>query len=166
MSLGDEERILGVDGGAMAVKKITASFGVDKCPQLINKPKLFFLELRRADEDEKYYMGGMGGTLPPDDDDFLIAFSSTKGHRYPFHSRFKFSETKLSIKSLGSPFISCLMQILRANSHKQDLMTILTKVNKALSELYTHTADEDQRSQLISYQLSSLTKKVYFPNFH
>ena len=178
MSHGNEEGILGIDSQAIPVDDITAKFqGGDQCPQLVTKPKLFFLQACRGDvEDNGYYVPRGPSSqdvyadsdyvqeMPvklPSDADFLIAYSTTKG--YISHRRFTDSTAiaRAYGKSLGSWFISCLVQVLRANSHKEDLMTMLTRVNKAMSELYT---DGTERKQ-ISCQLSMLTKKVYFVNF-
>lgn len=177
MSHGNEEGILGTDSQAIPVDDITAKFqGGDNCPQLVTKPKLFFLQACRGDVDDKGYYVPRGPSsqdvyadsdtfqeMPvklPSDADFLIAYSTTKG--YVSHRRFTDSARAAAAngKSLGSWFISCLVQVLRANSHKEDLMTMLTRVNKAMSEFYTEGG-----SKQISCQLSMLTKKVYFAGF-
>jgi len=177
MSHGNEEGILGIDSQAIPVDDITAKFqGGDQCPQLVTKPKLFFLQACRGDVDDKGYYVPRGPRsqdvyadsdhfqeMPvklPSDADFLIAYSTTKG--YVSHRRFIDSARTAAAygESLGSWFISCLVQVLRANSHKEDLMTMLTRVNKAMSEFYTEGG-----SKQISCQLSMLTKKVYFASF-
>ena len=178
MSHGNGEGILGIDSEAIPVDDITAKFqGGDQCPQLVTKPKLFFFQACRGDVDDKGYHVPRGPSsqdvyadsdnlqeMPvklPSDADFLIAYSTTKG--YVSHRRFT-DDTRFASahgESLGSWFISCLVQVLRANSHKEDLMTMLTRVNKAMSEFYTEGTGRKQ----ISCQLSMLTKKVYFANF-
>lgn len=177
MSHGNEEGILGIDSQAIPVDDITAKFqGGDQCPQLVAKPKLFFLQACRGDVDDKGYYVPRGPSsedvyadsdnfqeMPvklPSDADFLIAYSTTKG--YVSHRRFTDSARTAAAygESLGSWFISCLVQVLRANSHKEDLMTMLTRVNKAMSEFYT-----ERGAKQISCQLSMLTKKVYFASF-
>lgn len=180
MSHGNEEGILGVDSQAIPVDDITAKFqGGNKCPQLVTKPKLFFLQACRGDVDDKGYYVPMASRGPqssevyadsdnfeempvklPSDADFLIAYSTTKG--YVSHRRFTDSARSAAKhgKSLGSWFISCLMQVLCDKSHREDLMTMLTRVNQAMTEFYTEGG-----SKQISCQLSMLTKKVYFANF-
>lgn len=177
MSHGNEEGILGIDSQAIPVDDITGKFqGGDKCPQLVTKPKLFFFQACRGDVDDGgYYVPRGPGSkdvyadsdhfqeMPvklPSDADFLVAYSTTKG--YVSHRRFTDSARSAAAlgESLGSWFISCLVQVLCDNSHKEDLMTMLTRVNKAMSEFYT-----DGGSKQISCQLSMLTKKVYFANF-
>ena len=177
MSHGNEDGILGIDSEAIPVDDITAKFqGGDKCPQLVTKPKLFFLQACRGDVDDKGYYVPRGPIssdvyadsdrfeeMPvklPSDADFLIAYSTTKG----FVSHRKFTDSaRYAVghgEQLGSWFISCLVQVLCNNSHREDLMTMLTRVNKAMSEFYTEGG-----SKQISCQLSMLTKKVYFANF-
>ena len=177
MSHGNEEGILGIDSQAIPVDDITAKFqGGNQCPQLVTKPKLFFLQACRGDVDDKGYYVPRGPSsqdvyadsdnfqeMPvklPSDADFLIAYSTTRG--YVSHRRFTDSARTAAAygESLGSWFISCLVQVLLANSNKEDLMTMLTRVNKAMSEFYTEGG-----SKQISCQLSMLTKKVYFASF-
>ncbi|XP_068681135.1 caspase-3-like [Montipora foliosa] len=176
MSHGNERGILGVDCQTVAVEKITAKFQGDQCPQLSTKPKLFFLQACRGEVDDVGYLvhqgqgshvcadAGEEGEMPvklPSDADILIAYSTTKG--YLSHRRFtvNIKDAERYGKILGSWFISCLMQVLQQYSHKEDLMTMLTRVNNSLSKQYS----EPDGCKQISCQLSMLTKKVYFVNF-
>ena len=162
MSYGSAAHILGADGRAIGIQDIIAMFRSDMCPQLRNKPKLFFLGAGIAELDEWQFYNycfeygdprhyGMHLTLPQDAD-LLIAYSSRKN---AFHGRYL--EGAWSGPSHGPSFIFWLMQVLRANSNKEDLMTMLTRVSKAMSE--------DESMQMLC-QLSTLTKKVYFRNFN
>lgn len=175
MSHGDDEGILGIDSQSVPVDSITAKFKGSKCPQLATKPKLFFLQACRGTvgdngynvpemQDQVIADAGEGEEMPvklPTDADFLIAYSTTKG--YLSHRRFTVDRerAKRDSKILGSWFISSLMQIFQEYSPREDLMTMLTRVNKSLSQLYS----EPNGCKQISCQLSMLTKKVYFVNF-
>lgn len=175
MSHGDEEGILGTDSQSVPVDSIIAKFQGNKCPQLATKPKLFFLQACRGkDDDNGYHVpqmqdqviadAGEKEEMPvklPTDADVLIAYSTTKG--YLSHRRFtvNMKDAKLYSTKLGSWFISCLVQIFLQYSHREDLMTMLTRVNNSLSQLYS----EPNGCKQISCQLSMLTKKVYFANF-
>lgn len=175
MSHGNEEGILCSDHKAIPVEEIMEKFrgGMDACPQLAKKPKLFFIQACRGEVEDKGYFVPRGPKdvysdtadieMPvklPSDADFLIAYSTTKGTLS--HRRFtvdrKYAEAHKA--SLGSWFISCLVQVLCENSHKEDLMTMLTRVNRAMCECYSEAG-----SKQISCQLSMLTRKVYFSNF-
>lgn len=173
MSHGNEEGVLGVDSRSTPVDDITAKFQGGKCPQLATKPKLFFIQACRGDVDDEGYLvpRGPGHVYPdadeempvklPSDADFLIAYSTTKG--YLSHRRFTVNARVAAThgKILGSWFISCLVQVLHEYSHKEDLMTMLTRVNKSMSREYTVPG----RCKQISCQLSMLTKKVYFASY-
>ncbi|XP_044173683.1 caspase-3-like isoform X2 [Acropora millepora] len=175
MSHGDEEGILGADSQSVPVDSIIAKFQGNKCPQLATKPKLFFLQACRGKVDDNGYHvpemqdqviadAGEKEEMPvklPTDADVLIAYSTTKG--YLSHRRFtvNMKDAKLYSTKLGSWFISCLVQIFLQYSHREDLMTMLTRVNNSLSQLYS----EPNGCKQISCQLSMLTKKVYFANF-
>ncbi|XP_074635077.1 caspase-3-like isoform X2 [Acropora palmata] len=175
MSHGDEEGILGADSQSVPVDSIIAKFRGNKCPQLATKPKLFFLQACRGkDDDNGYHVpqmqdqviadAGEKEEMPvklPTDADVLIAYSTTKG--YLSHRRFtvNMKDAKLYSTKLGSWFISCLVQIFLKYSHREDLMTMLTRVNNSLSQLYS----EPNGYKQISCQLSMLTKKVYFASF-
>lgn len=176
MSHGNKEGILCRDHKTISVETIMEKFqgNNDACPQLATKPKLFFVQACRGEIDDKGYFVPRGpkdvypntsdnNEMPvklPSDADFLIAYSTTKGTIS--HRRFtvdrRYAETHK--ESLGSWFISCLVQVLCENSHKEDLMTMLTRVNRAMCEFYTEGG-----SKQISCQLSMLTRKVYFSNF-
>lgn len=169
MSHSDKKGILGVDGKSIPVDDITAKFKGNGCSQLLNKPKLFFLQACRGDFDnEGHYVPttsfpGQMLVKQPLDADFLIAFSTTKG--YIFHRRFGVSEPNIWKAGVhgsrfGSRYIQCLMQILRAHSEREDLLTMLTRVTNTMNEF-----DSESGGKQISYHLSTLRKKVYFPTF-
>lgn len=176
MSHGNEEGILCSDHETISVENIMEKFqgNNDACPQLATKPKLFFVQACRGEIDDKGYFAPRGPKevypdtsdnkeMPvklPSDADFLIAYSTTKGTIS--HRRFTVDrrDAETHKESLGSWFISCLVQVLCENSHKEDLMTMLTRVNRAMCEFYTEGG-----SKQISCQLSMLTRKVYFSNF-
>ena len=172
MSHGNKDGILGIDGEAIRLDNIMEKFQGGKCPQMATKPKLFFIQACRGNIDDDGYLvpRGPGHVYPdsieempvklPSDADFLIAYSTTKG--YLSHRRFTDDARLAEIedKTLGSWFISCLVQVFQKYSHKEDLMTMLTRVNNSLCKLYTVNSCKQ-----ISCQLSMLTKKVYFANY-
>ena len=176
MSHGNEEGILASDSQTVSVDDITAKFQGGMCPQLATKPKLFFLQACRGDVDDDGYVVNRGpGRVYPDagDDieempvklpseaDFLIAYATTRG--YVSYRRYTAKKTDAAAhgKMLGSWFISCLVQVFQKYSHKEDLMTMLTRVNNSMCKVYTMPGGCKQ----ISCQLSMLTKKVYFANY-
>lgn len=171
MSHGSQEGITTADRRYIKVDEITAMFCGDQCPALATKPKLFFIQACRGNVDDKGFvprnctieadtqddLNDVPVTVP-NDIDFLVAYSTTKGktsHRQymPNHEHMK-----KHMPSMGSWFISCLTQVVPAYAHKEDLVTMLTRVNRAMSDLYTVEGFKQA-----SCFLSMLTKKVYFP---
>lgn len=178
MSHGDETGILCKHGETIPVDEITAKFrgGKESCPQLVGKPKLFFIQACRGKVDDKGYWvtngqesdnvladSAQSEELPvklPSEADFLISYSTTAGcisHR-------RFTDSTMNgerhSEKLGSWFISCLVKVLQENSHVDDLMTMLTKVNQEMIKYRT-----DGGSKQIPCHLTMLTRKVYFANF-
>ena len=187
MTHGDEDGLKGVDdrNESIDVEEITSLFQGDKCPQLVTKPKLFFIQACRGSKTDSGSVvpkGGPGDDIVPDSEvkeitrkrkrspvvmkvpseaDFLIAFSTTK-HCMSYRN-FTDNVQLMAQQSatMGSWFISSMVQVFRAYSHQDDLMTMLTRVNKSLAELYTGE-NPSSGSKQMSCQLSMLTKKVYF----
>ncbi|PFX24689.1 Caspase-3 [Stylophora pistillata] len=174
MSHGDETGILCKHGETIPVEEITAKFrgGNKSCPQLVGKPKLFFIQACRGKFDDKGYGlesdnvvadNAQYEEMPvklPSEADFLISYSTTVG--CISHRRFTDSTVygERHREKLGSWFISCLVKVLHENSHTDDLMTMLTKVNQEMTKYKT-----DGGSKQISCHLTMLTRKVYFANF-
>ena len=177
MSHGDDRGIKCKNGETIPVDEITSKFrgGDESCPQLAGKPKLFFLQACRGIVDDKGYRHAASSqdddvvadsfssertslTLPSDAD-FLISYSTTTGYK----SYRKFTMPTASAppsETLGSWFIFTLMRVLRENSHKDDLMTMLTKVNQEMIKYAT-----GKGCKQIPSHVSMLTRKVFFTNF-
>lgn len=174
MSHGSQKGIVTSDHRHMQVEEITAMFTGDQCPYLGNKPKLFFIQACRGDvDDEGFKLHSRGfndaqadtvtehDEIPvtlPSDMDMLVAYSTTKGKAAYRQFMPDGDMMQKHLQSMGSWFISCLTQVLLVYSHQEDLLTMLTRVNQAMSELYTIKGFKQ-----ISCYLSMLTKKVYFP---
>lgn len=177
MSHGDDRGIKCKNGETIPVDEITSKFrgGDESCPQLAGKPKLFFLQACRGIVDDKGYRHAASSqdddvvadsfssertslTLPSDAD-FLISYSTTTG--YKSYRRFIMPTAGAPLsETLGSWFIFTLMRVLRENSHKDDLMTMLTKVNQEMIKYAT-----GKGCKQIPSHVSMLTRKVFFTNF-
>ncbi|EDO31564.1 predicted protein, partial [Nematostella vectensis] len=166
MSHGGKNGILTNDLNFVDVDEITGKFQGTNCPQLATKPKLFFIQACRGDDVDKGYRGHRNHhheeELPvtlPSEADFLIAYSTTKGkvsfRRYTPDCAYM----EANLASMGSWFISCLVDVLLAYSHREDLMSMLTRVNHAMASLYSNAGNKQ-----MACQLSMLTKKLYFAN--
>ena len=137
----------------------------DKCPSMAGKPKLIFAQACRGhSSDSGYYLGrgvsdlqrdGKGNSPAvciPSDSDILIAYATSPGRvanknvDYYAHSE----------PIAHSWFLDALCQVLEAYAHKDDLLSMLTKVNRHVSLF----GNSDIGMQVPS-QFSTLTKKVF-----
>ena len=133
MTHGLEGCVYGVDGNSIGIPNISKLFKPDKCPSLLNKPKIFFFQ---ACQGESVMEGSCKTTLKgtdiehdsphqildvPLEADFLIAHSTMPGY-LAYRS-----------KSEGSWFISTLIECLQKYHKDEDLLSILIKVNNEMS---------------------------------
>ncbi|XP_017775836.1 PREDICTED: caspase-1-like [Nicrophorus vespilloides] len=137
-------------------------FSGDKCPSLAGKPKLVFIQACRGEEldagvsvfaapvmkdsaQKTYKLPAMA--------DFLIMYSTTEGH-YSFRS-----------PNNGSWMIQCLCAELLQRSAVNDLMTILTFVNRRMAIDFQSNVPSNRnfdKMKQIGSVVSSLTRILYF----
>ena len=182
MTHGDAKGLKGTDDQqkSIAVEQVTSLFTGNKCPQMMTKPKLFFIQAcRGVREDQGYFVprGHISKSDQVTDDaeeemvmkmpseaDILVAYSTTKDHR-AYRRITDDEQAMLEHRSaMGSWFISCMVQVFKKFSGKEDLMTMMVKVNRAMTQLYTG-GDPASGYRQISCQLSMLTKKLYFAKY-
>ncbi|XP_068537448.1 caspase-3 [Anas acuta] len=155
LSHGDEGLIYGTDG-PLELKAVTSLFRGDKCRSLAGKPKLFFIQACRGTELDS----GVEADSGPDEmmcqkipveADFLYAYSTAPGY-YSWRNAAE-----------GSWFIQSLCRVLKEHARKLELMQILTRVNRRVSEYesYSNRPDFNAKKQ-IPCIVSMLTKEFYF----
>ncbi|KAJ8966557.1 hypothetical protein NQ314_003452 [Rhamnusium bicolor] len=138
-------------------------FTADKCPTLAGKPKLFLLQSCQGlntDPGIKLVQrpvrtetdGQFLSYRIPIYADFLIIYATFKGH-YAFRNR-----------GAGSYFITVLCEELEKLAYKENLLTILTIVNRRVAvEFESNHKDPDKNDKKqIPYFKSSLTRLVQF----
>ena len=158
---GTVGKLAGCDGNYIAIHSILDKFTQGKCPSLSKKPKIFFIQACQGEEVQEMFTlqtdspsqpSGVGTGLDeiaPSEKDFLVCLATIPGH-------VSYRNTEL-----GSWFIGVLVDKLERLHEKEDLMSILTVVNRKLSK-------ESERSLgkscgQISFPITTLLKKVYFP---
>ena len=72
---GENDVILGFDGKPISVRELMCLFTAASCPSLKAKPKLFFIDACRGESD------ALPRSVCPQEADFLLAFSTTPGHK-------------------------------------------------------------------------------------
>ena len=131
---GKMNGIYGADGNLVSVADLANFLKGVSCPSLNGKPKMFFIQACRGDDEDK------GATLESDDGpdsnqlgrslpnaaDFLFAYSTAPG--------------TVSWRSIqfGSWYISKLCEVLDQHAKEgMDLLSMLTIVNDKVSQAYT-----------------------------
>ncbi|KAL3876382.1 hypothetical protein ACJMK2_034234 [Sinanodonta woodiana] len=153
---GDEQDVLYGTDGTVHFENILSFFKGKNCPDLVGKPKLFFIQACRGNKTDK----GMALDVVdarseaqrqisiqkiPIEADILRAHSSVPGFAAWRH------------KINGSWFIQALTEILTKNWKKMDLLTMLTRVNQKVA----HQMTESEEKQVPMFT-STLTKDVFF----
>ena len=158
---GDKGFLWGRDS-TYPVDELYSNFTSDKCPSLAGKPKLFFVQACQGSKFDR----GTRIRLQCDDvtdgpqyqkiptwADILIMFSTIPDHyswRNPTH---------------GSWFVQALTSVLSRDSRHDDLLSMLTTVNRRVALEYESfcpgQGDFDGNKQVPCIN-SMLTRKVYF----
>ncbi|KAJ8318172.1 hypothetical protein KUTeg_003263 [Tegillarca granosa] len=144
LSHGIEGRIYATDG-MLPLEILTLPFKGDRCPTLVGKPKLFFLQ--------ELDQGGVPGIRKiPVEADFLFAYSTVPGY-YSWRNN-----------QDGSWFIQALCIVLENYGPKMELIHMLTQVNRIVAYEFESCSDEEftERSKQMPCIVSLLTRYVYF----
>ena len=134
LSHGYSDGVYGADGQPVKIKDIANLFKGRNCPTLFGKPKMFFIQACRGDNDDEGVFssddeiqkdGKDDSNSLPSDADFLFAFSTAPG--------------KASYRSQrhGSWYISILCEVLNDCASNSDLVSMLITVNDYVSKAYT-----------------------------
>ena len=156
--------LAGCDGKYLKIQEILSLFTAEKCPSLRGKPKIFFIQACQGQVSQQKLsvheapaiqedgpVSGIGAALDktiPNHADFLLGFATVPGH--------------VSYRNtvLGSWYISILVDKLERLHDKEDLMSILTEVNRKLSK-ESAKLKEGEFGQ-IPAPVSTLRKKLFF----
>lgn len=153
LSHGDDGVFFGTDGH-VAIKDLTSLFRGDRCPTLVGKPKLFFIQACRGTElDPGIETDGPGDSVRiPVEADFLYAYSTAPGY-YSWRNTMT-----------GSWFIQSLCEMIAKYGKELELMHIMTRVNCKVAldfESTSNTPGFDAKKQMPCI-VSMLTKEMYF----
>ena len=163
LSHGDKGEISAKDED-YAESDLWTPFLADKCKSLVGKPKIFVIQACRGDAADKGLVvldqakpGGAvkkvvasTATTIPVHADFLIARATPSG--YP----------SMRNTDSGSYFIQAFCNVLNKYGEKDDLVSILTKVNRRVAQEDMRVEVEgkvEDRKQIPCYS-SMLTKKI------
>ncbi|XP_059962905.1 caspase-8 [Mesoplodon densirostris] len=163
LSHGDKGIIYGSDGQEAPIYELTSYFTGSKCPSLLGKPKIFFIQACQGDnyqrgiaietdsEQKEAYLE-MDSSLQkryiPDEADFLLGMA-TVNNCVSYRSTME-----------GTWYIQSLCQSLRERCPRgEDILTILTKVNFEVS----NKDDKKNMGKQMPQPTFTLRKKLFFP---
>ncbi|ESO89043.1 hypothetical protein LOTGIDRAFT_209997 [Lottia gigantea] len=159
LSHGDKEYVYGADGVSIRTEDLIKPFNGDNCPDLAGKPKIFIIQACRGsmvDNGVEIYSDDNGGRetfeiaqIIPIEADFLKAFSVVEGY-------VAYRNTEK-----GSWFVQAISEVFRKYGQREDLITLMTEVNRLVAYEFELKAGEKYVKQMPCLT-STLTKKVYF----
>ena len=158
LSHGKDGHIFGADGETVPIETVWDRFSNAQCPALKGKPKLICIQSCRGEREEKGVEADSSDsvneqstanlknvkTTIADHADILMAYSTVSG--YPSYR----SERD------GSRFVQCIVDVFREFAGHEDLLSMLVKVNKKVSEM------GNKDSKQVSAPTTTLTRKLYF----
>ncbi|KAM4558518.1 caspase-8 isoform 1-T4 [Odontesthes bonariensis] len=156
LSHGTEGKVYGVDGYTVEITKLMDPFDGQKCPSLVEKPKLFFIQACQGNKEQK----AVEADSPVESDaravkdsipsgaDFLLGMATV-----PYHVSYRDRKS-------GTWYIQSLCRnLVQMVPREFDLVSILTKVNADVSEKTDYSGERKQMPQ----PAFTLRKKVVFP---
>ncbi|KAM3613399.1 uncharacterized protein V6R79_025384 [Siganus canaliculatus] len=158
LSHGDEGVIYGTDGPEK-FENLTKFFKGERCPSLVGKPKLFFIQACRGSalddgiETDSVPEEEQTSQRIPVEADFLYAYSTAPGY-YSWRNT-----------SNGSWFMQALCELLPSHGGKLEIMQIMTRVNRKVALQFESASNLPGFSgkKQIPCIVSMLTKEFYFP---
>ncbi|KAG8432688.1 hypothetical protein GDO86_017073 [Hymenochirus boettgeri] len=155
---GESGTVLGVDDKVVPIREIMSYFTATKCKSLALKPKLFFIQACQGNQPQPASNIESDAKVPeetkpyveniPQDADFLLGMSTVDGYA-SYRDRNK-----------GSWYIQALCKnLVEMVPRHEDILSILTKVNKDVSKM-EHSEGRKKQMPQPSY---TLRKKLIFP---
>ncbi|XP_002122917.2 caspase-2-like [Ciona intestinalis] len=180
LSHGSKTDIYASDGRRIPMESLIKMFDNVNCPQLQNKPKIFFIQCCRGDNMDQGIDATDGPpTLNGETSDSCnstmhsitadVDIISTASKRLPTSSDMIIGYATLQGNAAlrntrhGSWYIQVLVKKIAQHAHEMDLLEILTLVNSAIKNKEGHsTGFDSQGSKEMSEFQSTLCKKLFF----
>lgn len=153
LSHGEEGVIHGADCSPVNLRDLSGVMKV--CPTLMGKPKMFFIQACRGEDDGKPIpvdpdiqsdpVNSARRSTIPDDTDFFFGYATVPG-RAAYRSR-----------RHGSWFVTEICRLFVQHAYSHTLMDIMIKVNESISKAYTQE-DNKQCTEMVV----RLRKQIHF----
>uniref|UniRef100_A0A0L8HRK9 Caspase family p20 domain-containing protein n=2 Tax=Octopus bimaculoides TaxID=37653 RepID=A0A0L8HRK9_OCTBM len=159
----DDSQIYGTDG-KVNLNDLVEMLLPDKCPGLIGKPKLFFVQACRGTKMDS-------GAVMHDADTFAkVEYQNVKSHKVPL-----WADVLLAYSTVpgfyswrnstnGSWFIQSLAHILEKYGDRLELQQLMLSVNRKVAYEYESNSNHSFMNKMkqVPCIVSMLTKEVYF----
>ncbi|XP_043938416.1 caspase-3-like [Protopterus annectens] len=125
-SHGENGFIYGYDGEAVRLADIFTMFDPARCPQLANKPKIFFIQACRGSDLDDGVEVETDSVLPQEEDTFLQYLA------IPIDTAVMFAASPgyAAFQNLaGSVFLQTLWKLLRGEERHLELLQLMTRIN-------------------------------------
>lgn len=162
--------VYGTDG-RVSLEVLTLPFKGERCPSLVGKPKLFFVQACRsmtADASQEVSYSQL--SLVPHDEDLLDSAASINIRRIPVEADFFFAYSTVPgcfswrNNQEGSWFIQAVCIVLENYGTKMELLHMLTHVNRIVAYEFASCSDKEFTDAMkqMPCLVSALTRYVHF----
>uniref|UniRef100_A0A0L8HQ77 Caspase family p20 domain-containing protein n=2 Tax=Octopus bimaculoides TaxID=37653 RepID=A0A0L8HQ77_OCTBM len=158
----DDNEIFGIDG-KVKLDELVETLLPDRCPSLIGKPKLFFVQACRGTKLD-------GGAVMHDAGGFRAKHQNIKSHKVPL-----WADVLLAYSTVpgfyswrnstnGSWFIQSLAHILGSDGDQHELQRLMISVNRKVAYEYESNTNHSHMNKMkqVPCIASMLTKELYF----
>ncbi|XP_046366704.2 cell death protein 3-like isoform X1 [Haliotis rufescens] len=168
LSHGLEGRVYATDG-YISLELLVMPFKGDRCPSLVGKPKLFFLQACRGTKMD-YGVDVSDSSLSSKDEDEMDAANSVSIRKIPIEADFLFAYSTVPgyyswrNNQDGSWFIQALCIVLENYGLKMELLHMLTHVNRIVAYEFASCTDREftDKMKQMPCVVSMLTRYVFF----
>ncbi|XP_076441721.1 caspase-3-like isoform X2 [Babylonia areolata] len=170
LSHGEEGYVYGTDG-RVSLEVLTLPFKGERCPSLVGKPKLFFVQACRSTRpsDHVAEVSDSQLSLLPEED-ILDGATCINTRRIPVEADFLFAYSTVPgcfswrNNQEGSWFIQALCIVLENYGTKMELLHMLTHVNRIVAYEFASCSDKEftEPMKQMPCLVSMLTRYVHF----
>ncbi|XP_036359066.1 caspase-3-like [Octopus sinensis] len=153
----NNNHVCGTDG-KVKLDDLVELFLPDRCPSLIGKPKLFFVQACRGRKEDS-------GAPMHDAGDFRVKYQNVTSHKVPLGADMLLAYSTVPgfysyrRSTTGSWFIQSLARILEKHGDRLELQQLMILVNRKVACEYQHSSTRKKQVPCVA---NMLMKELYF----
>ncbi|XP_035683165.1 caspase-1-B-like [Branchiostoma floridae] len=134
MTHGTQGKVYAANGYGVDILDIVSTFNGKRCPSLIGKPKLFFIQACQGDKHQSSDRANANSDASPSS---ILAYLSTEADFFlalatvPGYAAYRGED--------GAHFVNVLARVLKEHGKSQDLMSMMATASKELNEKYEYS---------------------------